>query len=75
MYNLSSRSARTFDFVFLREERIVDSGKGWLKGSGAVSNSSLSIRINEPWVTYARYGSGKGACEFMFSSLLLEVCL
>ena len=42
---------------------------------GEVSNSSSSTRINEPWVTCARYGSSKGACEFMFNSLLLEVCL
>jgi hypothetical protein len=75
MYNLFSRSASAFSVVFLRERRVVDLGKGRLKGWGAVSDSSLRIRINEPWVTCARYWSGKGVCEFMFNSLLLEVCL
>jgi hypothetical protein len=42
---------------------------------GGVGDSSLSTKINEPWVTCARYKLGKGACEFVFSSLLLEVSL
>ena len=78
MYNVGSRSASVFDVVLLRQKGALQVGRGMVEvvgEPGRLGDSSLSIRINEPWVTCARYGSGKGACEFMFNSLLLEVCL
>jgi hypothetical protein len=48
MYNVVSRSARGFDFVFLRERRVVGLEKGWLKSLGGASNSSPSVKINRP---------------------------
>lgn len=78
MYNVSSRSVSVFDVVLLRQKGALQVGRGMVEVVGEpgwLGDSSSIIRIDQPWVTCARYGSGKGACEFMFNSLLLEVCL
>jgi len=78
MYNVGSRSASVFDVVLLRQKGALQVGRGMVEvvgEPGRLGDSSFSIRIDEPWVTCARYRLGKGACEFMFSSLFLEVCV